>query len=198
LTFDRTGASQLRAIHDAERAHLIRFWPSRAHEEFIWTLGPVAKKLPNLRVRRIAPGQPEDEWVYVTVGAWDEAQEDAHGLEFLLQSRSENPLNVELLAMVGYLHSDPRYRLGLGSIVDIGRPWAEGSASDHLFVALPYSYGPTLENCLHPDRHIRFLWLVPITSREADFARSNGLPALEDLLEKSQLDMIDPERPSVV
>lgn len=164
----------------------------------MWTLGPVGVRLPNLRVRRVAPAAPADPWVYVTIGAWASTAEHAHGYEFVLVSPDENPLHVELLAMVAYFHSDARYRLDVGSTMDIGRPWAEGSAADHLLVALPYPFGPTLEDLRVADRHVRFLWLVPITNAEAQFVGSKGLEAFEELLERSLFDVADPLRPAVV
>jgi hypothetical protein len=69
--------------------------------------------------------------------------------------------------MEAALHADKRYRLRAGSAVNIGRPWMDGSGADHLLVSLPYPYGPALETCELGERHVRFLWLVPITAAEA-------------------------------
>jgi hypothetical protein len=185
-------------VFDGIRSHLARFWPDRPQEEFVWTLGPIGASLPRFRVRRVAPVEPTDPWVYVTVGAWEATAEGAHGSEFFLLSPEENPLHVELLAMVAHLHADPRYRLDVGSTVNIGRPWMEGAASDHLLVSLPYPYGRALEHCELGERHVRFLWLVPITAAEANVVRAKGLETLERLLEQSNVDVIAPERPSLV
>lgn len=184
-------------VFDGERLHLDRLWPDRLHEEFGWTLGPIGESLPRLRVRRIAPAERRDPWVYVTVGAWEATSDDAHGIEFVLSSSIENPLHVELLAMVANLHADARYRLKVGSTINIGRPWMDGSTADHLLVSLPYPFGPTLERCELGERHLRFLWLVPITAREATLVHSQGLEALERLLEQSNLDVISPTRRSL-
>lgn len=185
-------------VFEGERSHLDEFWPDRSHEEFVWTLGPIGQSLPRFRVRRIAPAERRDPWVYVTVGAWEATAGDAHGTEFFLLSPTEDPRHVELLAMVANLHADVRYRLRVGSTVNIGRPWMEGSAADHLLVSLPYPYGPSLERCELGERHVRFLWLVPITAAEANLVRSKGMEALENLLEQGSVDVISPKRRSLV
>jgi hypothetical protein len=184
-------------VFEGERSHLDGFWPDRVHEEFVWTLSPIGRSLPRFRVRRIAPANRRDPWVYVTVGAWEATADDAHGTEFLLLSPSEDARHVELLSMVANFHADARYRLTVGSTTNIGRPWMDGSAADHLLVSLPYPYGPALELCQLRERHVRFLWLVPITAAEADLVRSQGLEALERLLEQSKVDVISPKRRSL-
>jgi hypothetical protein len=185
-------------VFEGERSHLDGFWPDRSHEEFVWTLGPIGRSLPRFRVRRIAPAERRDPWVYVTVGAWEATADDVHGTEFFLLSPTEDPRHVELLAMVANLHADARYRLRVGSTVNIGRPWMDGSAADHLLVSLPYPYGPALETCELGERHVRFLWLVPITAAEAGLVRSRGMDALESMLEKSNADVLSPKRRSLV
>jgi hypothetical protein len=85
-------------VFEGERSHLDEFWPDRSHEEFVWTLGPISQSLPRFRVRRIAPAERRDPWVYVTVGVWEATVGDAHGTEFFLLSPTEDPRHVELLA----------------------------------------------------------------------------------------------------
>jgi hypothetical protein len=43
-----------------------------------------------------------------------------------------------------------------------------------------------------------FLWLVGISEAEARFAHERGVEALEDLLEESQVNLLDPSRVSLV
>lgn len=76
------------------------------------------------------------------------------------------------------MHTDTRSRLKVGSTINIGRSWMEGSAADHLLVSLPYPYGPALERCELGERPVRFLWLVPITGAEASLVHSEGLGPL--------------------
>jgi hypothetical protein len=183
-------------VRDSVRRHLAGYWPDRPQEEFAWTLGPIEERLPGFRVRRVAPVKPTDPWVYVTVGASEAA--DGDGVEFFILSRSESPRHVETLAMVASFHADERYRLSIGQTVNIGRPWMEGSAANHLLVSLPYPYGPSLEHLDAPGRHVQFLWLVPITEAEARYVREQGLEAVEQLLECSEVDVIAPSRRSLV
>jgi hypothetical protein len=180
------------------RQHLERFFKGRRHEEFTWTIGSIQRSLPRFRVRRIEPAKPDQPWAYVTIGAWEATVNEPHGTEFLLLSPTENPLHVELLAMVANFHADPPYRLAVGHTMKIGRPWIEGSTSDHLLVSPPYPYGPGLEHCYVDGRHIRVLWLVPISTAEAALVADQGLEALEALLEERGVNVLDPTRPSVV
>jgi hypothetical protein len=66
-------------------------------------------------------------------------------------------------------------------------------------VSLPYPFGPDFEICgWNRGAHIRILWLLPITETEKDFRRTDGLEALESLLEDRAINPVDPRRPSVI
>jgi hypothetical protein len=97
-----------------------------------------------------------------------------------------------------WTHADERYRLSVGRTISIGRPWIDGAAADHLLVSLPYPYGPALEHCDAPGRHVQLVWLVPITEAEASYGDERGIEALEQLLEQSYVDVISPVRRSAV
>jgi len=183
-------------LNEAVRKHIEGFWPDRPQEEFSWELGPIEARVPGFRVRRVAPVKSSDPWVYLTVGASSVSEED--GIEFFLLAPSESPRHVETLAMVASFHADSRYRLGLGRTVNIGRPWAEGAVADHLLVSLPYPYGPDLEVCEVDDAQVRILWLVPITEPEARFAFDHGTEELERLFDAAGVDVLRPERASLV
>ncbi|HVF50385.1 MAG TPA: suppressor of fused domain protein [Pyrinomonadaceae bacterium] len=187
-------------IEEGLREHLARTWPSNDKEEFVWTLGPIRQRLPAFRVMRIAPQSGVREpWVYVSLGAWEAERENAGGLEFFILSPVETPRHVETLAMVANFHADPNYHLSLGQTINIGRPWLEGSTCDHLLLSLPYPYGPSLEwSCVGNNRHIRFLWLLPITRAEADFVKTRGPETFERLFEQSDPDPSDPHRKSII
>lgn len=177
-------------VRRAVRQHLMDFWPDRPHEEFAWRARPVEERLPGFRVRRIAPVERADPWVYVTVGA--SLATGGDGLEFFLLSPFESPRHVETLAMTASFHAAPRYRLSMGRTVRIGRPWIDGGTADHLLVSLPYPYGRALEHCEAAGRHVQVLWLVPITEAEAQYVGARGADALEGLLEQSDVDVISP------
>jgi hypothetical protein len=65
-------------------------------------------------------------------------------------------------------------------------------------VSLPYPTGKDFELLHLQGRHIRFLWLVPITVQEERFRHSQGLDALESRFEQGSMNFLDPSRPSVV
>jgi hypothetical protein len=119
-------------------------------------------------------------------------------MEFFLLSPSESARHVETLAMVASFHADPHHRLSIGRTVDIGYPWMDGAAADHLLVSLPYPFGPSLEHCEAPGRHVQVLWLVPITGPESRYIREFGLEAFEQLLEASEVDVMAPNRFALV
>lgn len=186
--------TEVAAMYAALREHVDAFWPDRPSEEFVWSLGPMAEEFPRFRIRRIAPVDAGDVWVYVTVGAWEATADRDDGIEFVLLSPVESPRHVETLAMVAHLHSHPQHRLAIGDVMPIGHPWLEASTADHLLVALPYPFGSTLELCQVGSRLVRFLWLVPITETEADYR----LEALETLLDHPDVNIVQADRSSVV
>src|SRR5437763_16773349 len=100
--------------------------------------------------------------------------------------------------MLATFHADKRLRLDLGSIVSIGDPWMPGSICDHLLISIPYPYGPKLEWLRLPEICVRFLWVLPITSREAAFVELNGLEPLEQKFDAATLDYLNPFRASVI
>ncbi len=158
--------------------------------------GPIAEQNPHFRVLRVGSDQPGDTRVYVTIGGWAATEHTNQGLEFILATPFETDRAVELLAMNVYYHRGGR--LGLGDTVPIGEPWLPGSLCDHYLISLPYPYGPELQNCHVGDRHIDFLWLLPITKAERDFKAEHGLEALEQRFEDDDLDYWDPHRSSVI
>jgi hypothetical protein len=104
-----------------------------------------------------------------------------HGLEFI---------------MTVYYHR--RGQLGLGHTCPIGEPWLPGSQCDYILVSLPYPFGPELQECHVGDRHVDFLWLLPITRAEREFKLANGREARERLFDEAGLRYCEIERTSVV
>ena len=138
---------------------------------------------------------PSDTYRYFTTGAF---QFGVSMREFYIASIAEAGLHVESLAWVTHFHSFPEHELGNGSIVDLGRPWMEGSMHHHFLVSWPYSIDRRAAICATPSGDVTYLWLIPIAESEARFARQNGVEALEDLLEKNEVDPADPYRKAVV
>ena len=188
------------AGHDPVRAHLARVFPERALASADLAGGGLVVNLPELAVWELAPPASErgTPWLYVSSGASAEPMEDGYGLEFALCAPSADPHAAKLVAMVANLHADPRYPMSLGQVLEIGHPWLPGASADHLMVALPSTFGPEFEWLSDRERTVRFIWLVPITAREADFARKRGLDALQERLGSAQLDVAARERESAV
>jgi len=188
-------------IDDAERrlgrsvlqAHVQQFFAGRAVYERAWQVGPIERSLPGFRVLVVEPGDDRT-WTYVSCGAWE-----APGhLEFAITAPGDDSAHVETLAMVANLHADPKYRLRIGAVLDIGRPFVAGSTCAHLLVSLPYPFGPAFERVTIGEHPVRISWLFAITKAEAAFARTHGVEMLEQRLEAAAVDMLDPKRASCV
>jgi hypothetical protein len=184
-------------IRQAILQHIQGFWPNSTIAEEAWPDGPIKENVPGLRVLRVNSKTPERPVIYVTNGCF--LVEPTHiRHEFFLISARQESQHVETLTMLTNFHADKRYRLDVGSVVNIGGPWMQDSSCDHLLISIPYPYGPKLEWLKLPDICIRFLWALPITPREAAFIELNGSSALEERFETAKLDYIDPSRSSTV
>lgn len=179
--------------------HLEQHWPDSVHEDFASTRPQIEQLLPGFRVRRISPGRGGQSWAYATCGAAGTGGGGEVGAEYVLLAPAEDPVVVEMLAALASVSANPATRLGVGSIVALGRPWATGSHADQLLVLPPYVFGPGFETCeLDDQRRVVVLWLVPITPAEARFVRKHGYRAFEELMERHGANIIDPRRPSIV
>ncbi|MFB6720008.1 suppressor of fused domain protein [Kribbella sp. NPDC056345] len=176
--------------------HVRRFFSGQDMEAFTWTAGPILDQNPHFRVLRVPPTARGGLWTYLSIGGWAATPDDDHGLEFVLCTESADPRAVELLAMTAYYHRGGQ--LGLGHTVPIGEPWLPGSPCDHLLVSLPYPFGPDLQTCHVGDRHVDFLWLLPITEAERAFKVASGLEALESRFDQVGLRYWQPRRPSAI
>jgi len=79
-------------------------------------------------------------------------------------------------------------------IVDVGEPWWPGSRCSHGFVAPPYLWGPAIEWLHLREGSVRCLWIIPITTEEAEKGRRSGGEALEAQLQDGSFDHLDPGR----
>lgn len=89
-------------------------------------------------------------------------------------------------------------KLGRGHTLPLGEPWMAGSQCDYFLVSLPYPFGPDLEIAHVGDRHVEFLWLLPITQAERAHKISDGLEALESRFEEAGLRYWEINRASIV
>lgn len=100
-----------------------------------------------LSVLAVAPGDGEENWLYASCGG--SGIPHVEPCEFVVVSPVEEALHVELLSWLVNYHADSQTGLGIGSIVDIGRPWLENSLCDHLLIAAPYFVSPRVGSCEH-------------------------------------------------
>ena len=186
------------AVHDGILGHYREFWGADDVEEVHWTPEHTATRLPTSTSRR-SERQPDGMRIFATIGAWRATAAEQHGLEFVAVARSESASVLRHLMMAAYYHAGPpENRLGVGHTVPIGEGWVDGSPLDALLVSLPYLWGPKLEHCQLPDRHIQVLWLIPIYDEERAYRHAHGVDALERRFEETAFDYLDPFRPSVV
>ncbi|HCT79549.1 MAG TPA: hypothetical protein DGG94_14185 [Micromonosporaceae bacterium] len=184
--------------HGRLAKHVSDFFPEAAFRELTWPHGPIGQHLPNWRVMAGQLAPLKGAWAYFTHGAWEVTQ-DSHAFEFfMLSSEQRDDINAELLAMITFFYGDPRSGLDVGKVLNIGKPWGENSDLDHILISLPYPFGPDFEHAVIGEKHIRYLWALPISKAEADYARQHGFEALEARLEQAAIDAGDPFRKSVV
>ncbi|MES0837293.1 suppressor of fused domain protein [Nocardiopsis tropica] len=176
--------------------HVRDFWQGHAVEDATWAEAPLLDRVPGFATYRVAPRDEGEGWVYVTVGS--SVHESGGGTEFFLMAPDEDPAHSETLAVVGHLHSFEEYRLDVGSVIDVGGPWAEGSRMDHLLVSPPYPYGPALEHAPEEAGNARFLWLLPIHRSEAALVTGDSLAAFEEILEAEGVNVLDADRAPLV
>jgi len=177
--------------------HVSSLWPKARLSICKWPRGPVEELGSEFAVLEISPTRDSNNlWVYCTAGTGGvEGEVQQH--EFLMLSSLADERHVETLTMVSHYH---RFEsaLSLGHIVTIGGSWAEGSSCSRLLMSLPYPFGPKLEWLRTPGLLVRFLWALPITPEEADFAKLNSVEELERQFDAVQLRYWDPQRQSVV
>jgi hypothetical protein len=176
--------------------HVREFWQGHAVDPVTWEDNPVLDLVPGFATYRVAPRSEGEGWTYVTVGS--SVHEAGGGTEFFLVAPTAERAHAETLGMVSHLHSFEEYRLDVGSVIDLGGPWTDGSRMDHLLVSPPYPYGPALEWAPEEAGGARFLWLLPIHRSEAALIGTESLDAFEELLEAEGVNVLDADRAPLV
>ena len=174
--------------------HCEKCWEVAA-QPAAWNHGPVWQLTPGFRVLVFPPNARRTMWTYSTCGM--SQQNDAPALEVHLFSPMQTDSHLELLSVVAHYHLTGAY-LDLGHTVNFGRSWLPHSESEYGLISLPYLDGPKLEWLETTKRRIRFLWLIPVTQKEVEYKKKNGLEALEKRFDETSLDYINPRRISTV
>lgn len=178
--------------------HLERFFPGSAQAVIAPVRAGVEERLPGFRVVRIEPLEAAKPWIYATCGAARSVDEGGRGAEYVLFAPAPDPVLVEMLATLAVVNADAQQKLGVGSVIALGRPWVAGSWANHLLVTAPYPFGPGFEVYEDGARSNVVLWLVPILTAEAQYVREHGYQALEQIIETRKANVADPGRSSVV
>lgn len=181
----------------ATRAHLKSFWPNGVYREETWPQGPILRTIPHFRVACIQTNEVRVPFIYCTIGCSSVVPLSQARQEFFMISPEKYEPHVETLAMLANYHADEQYRLDLGQVIKIGSPWMSDSTCDHLLMSLPYPFGPKLEWLKLEFVSVRFIWALPITSREAAFAQLHGTDALEEKFDAAGIDYTDLHRLSI-
>ena len=182
--------------HTQIQRHYEHQWSSSA-ECRSWEHGPLDQLAATFTILEFAPRPSRSIWTYATCCM--SQPDDIHSVEIHLFSSTREESHIELLTAIAHYHRTSR-RLALGHIVNFGRPWFPKSECSFGLLSLPYLDGPSLEVLPLPaaDKAVRFLWLIPITARERDYAKRFGGEAFKQKLEESQFNYLDPQRRSVV
>jgi hypothetical protein len=180
---------------NAIRQHYIDCWRDDV-EEIEFRRGPITDLSSDFRVLRFAPRPEREIWTYATQCM--SQPNDESRIEIHIFAPQENGEVVELLVATAHYHRTGAH-LSLGHGVNFGRPWWPGSLCDHGLISLPYLDGPRLEwlQTARGCTKIRFLWLIPVTSSEVEFARKNGIDALETRFQMRRFNYVDPRREAV-
>jgi len=180
---------------DAIICHLSGFFAGHDVAEERFAQGPMGT-VQAFSVLRFAPGPKTTLWSYCSVCASTPGVRKEVRLEFVLLSPRRDSRIVELVTMVAYYHRTEG--LGVGHTFAIGEPWLDASRCDCILTSLPYPFGPALENMRQEDHLARFLWLLPITNSERQFARDHGLEGIEARFDSARLQYWDIGRAAVV
>ena len=159
-----------------------------------WDKGPVYDLPQEFTVLEFPPRHNRAMWTYAT--ACMSLPIDIRRIELHLFSPERTLQHCELLTIIAHYHRTEA-KLDLCHTVYFGKPWMPGSQCDHGLISLPYLDGPELEVLAFGGKETHFLWLIPITRREVEYKKSNGLEALETAFEKKHFNYLDPFRGSV-
>lgn len=170
-----------------------------------WTKGYDGRPMP-FQIVECAGGVLTDTTCYATLGLSNfplgaSATTKAIRHELLMLSRTGSSMGVcpSILQQVGCeaINRDLPYLRG--DVIGPRGLLFDGSSMEALYVAPPNYYPDSFAVYEEAGKApIVMAWLVPITRPEADYVRTRGWSAFEDILVQENPDILDPARPSVV
>jgi Suppressor of fused protein (SUFU) len=176
------------------QSHYERIW-SNTGTLITWELGPMAKLSPSFSILQFPPKEGREMWTYATCGM--SQSNEKRSIELHIFSPFEAKELVELLTVIAYYHVTET-PLAQSHTVNFGRPWLPGSNCDHGLISLPYLDGYELEQVVVETCEVQCLWLIPVTVREVDYKKKEGIEALEEKFDISLFNYLDIYRKSVV
>jgi hypothetical protein len=179
---------------DLIRTHYVDFW-SKDYETVRFDKGPVGDLPQEFRVLRFKPFGGRKMWTYATQCM--SRRVDGEGLEIHIFTNGKHDEVIEILVAAAHYHRTG-VRLNVGHTVNFGQPWIIGSSCEYGLLSRPYLDGPQLEWLDKEGIRVRFLWLVPVSKSEVEYARRNGLDALETRFDSCPFDYTNPHRAPIV
>jgi hypothetical protein len=151
-------------------------------------------------------GPIDDCTVFVTLGLSDvplpshvSAKEIRHELMVAVNRKDVPPYLPSLLEQVGKEAVDRRSAFLRGDVIGPRGPLFEGSDLTAFYASAPSLLPDEFGTCSAEDGTDRiFAWLIPITTREASFVQAQGWNAFEVRLAKSDADLFDLRRSSIL
>ena len=81
-----------------------------------------------------------------------------------------------------------------GEAIDMVAELVSGTKLTNLYASIPTAFPAGFQSCWETDPVTIFVWLVPLTDAEADFARVKGWNWFEKEIEKQRPDLLDAGR----
>lgn len=175
------------------KMHYEECWGAKC-ERIAVTEGPIWDLPKDFLILRFPPREVRTMWTYATQCMSQPG--DSVPLELHMFTDTKRDEVAEILVATAHYHRTGK-RLGLGHTVNFGQPWLPGSRADHGLLSRPYLDGPKLEFLQLDPGRVRFLWLIPVTSSEVQFAQRCTVEELEERFEATKFDYLDPLRPPV-
>lgn len=162
---------------------------------YIWDKGPFEKLPSDFRILEFPPTETKGAWIYATCCM--SQPEDLQKIELHVYSSTKDESIIELLVALAFYHRTTN-KIDLNHTVNFGRPWQRNSLCEYGFVSLPYIDGPVLEDLSTSSGIIKCYWLIPVSKKEVEYKKENGVEALESKFDEPSFNFIDPNRASMV
>lgn len=119
--------------------------------------------------------------------------------ELVMATHDDGGMSPSLLHQVGQEVVESGHAPLRGDVIGPRGSLIEGATTEALYASIPVYFPDEFASCMIKGTGtVIFIWLIPITDKEADFVNRSGWDAFEDLLEKEDPDLLDLFRSSIV